>query len=143
MQNQLDKNLCVKHAITAASYASSVSSGAIDCKGFSEALVLVNFGVAGTTASLTAHLKESASTTAASFAAIAGASFTTVTPTAATNASQIGRLNLRLRKRYLQVHFTTATANGVVGSADVILGNAQFGPVSSTSASALSATFSV
>lgn len=121
MKFQGDKFVRVVHGIQAKNHTSNISSAAIDTLGYDEAVVIFNKGTAGTTAALDAIVMESPSTTAASFAHIAGCSFTQVTPTAATKATEIGRIDLRCRKRYLRVKFITATANGVNAAASVLL----------------------
>ncbi|HUT78177.1 MAG TPA: hypothetical protein VM285_10845 [Polyangia bacterium] len=132
MKFQADKLIQVVHAIDAKNHTATVSSATIDTRGFDECLVILNKGTAGTTASGTAFVMESDSTTAASFAHISGSSFTAVTPTAATKASEIVSIDLRGKKRYLRVKYSTATANAIYVAADVILLAYKTPPVSAS-----------
>lgn len=132
MKFQADKFIQVVHAIQAKNHTAAVSSAAIDTRGFDECLVIVNAGTAGATASGTVFVMESDSTTAASFAHIAGSSFTSITPTAATKASQILSIDLRGRKRYLRVKYTTATANAIYVASDVLLLSYRTPPVTAS-----------
>lgn len=120
----------VVHAISAASIsAAATSSAAIDTKGFTEAIVIVNAGTAVASAEADVFVMESVSTTAASFAHIAGSSFTQITPTAATNASQCLSIDLTKRKRYLRVKNKGDGTNRVNLSANVLLLGANSLPV--------------
>jgi len=120
----------VVHAISAASItATSTSSAAIDTKGFTEAMVIANFGKAASSAEADVFVMESVSTTAASFAHIAGSSFTQVTPTAGTFGTRVLSIDLRNRKRYLRVKNKGDGSNAVVLSANVLLLNGNSLPV--------------
>jgi hypothetical protein len=133
MKFQGNKNIVVVHAIDAKGHTAVVSSAAIDTRGYDEALVILNCGVATQTASGTAFVMESDSSTAASFAHIAGSSFTTMHATSATKASQILSINLRSgRKRYLRVKYTTVTEDANALSADVLLFGATVLPVTAS-----------
>lgn len=133
MKLQGNKNWEVVHALSAATLSSAISSAAIDTRGFDEAIVVVNAGTAGATVSGTVFVMESPSTTAGSFSHIAGSSFTTITPTAATKASQFLSIDLRGRKRYLRVKYTTATANALTLAAVVLLGSPKVLPATHAS----------
>jgi hypothetical protein len=109
------------HGIQPKLHTSNISSAVIDTLGYDEAVVIFQKGTAGVTAALDATVMESDATGDATFAHIAGCTFTQVTPTGATKCSEIGRIDLRGRKRYLRVKFATATANGVNAAAHVLL----------------------
>lgn len=128
-----DKFCQVVHAVTPASYTSDTYSSAIDTRGYEEALVLIIKGVAGTTSTMTCVVQESVSTTGASFAHISGASFSGISPTAATKATEIGRIDLRGRKRYLRVYANVTGSNGVIMGADVVLLNPKIQPATASS----------
>jgi len=133
MKFQGNKYIKVVHALDAKDHAATVSSAAIDTRGFDEALVILNCGVSTQTASGTAFVMESDSSTAASFAHIAGSSFTVMHATSATKASQILSIDLHAgRKRYLRVKYTTATEDKNALSADVLLFGAGVLPVTAS-----------
>lgn len=124
------ETLKVVHAIDAKAHAAaSLSTGNIDCKGFRQALLIVNVGVPAASAELDAWVEESVSTTAASFDHVPGSSITQATPTANSNATQVIAIDLLKRKRYLNVHFKTDGSNAVPASADLILFGAKVLPV--------------
>lgn len=128
---QGDKSLRVVHAINAKSHTAVVSSGAIDCLGYSLAHVVVNLGTGGAGFSKAVTVLESDSTTAASFAHVAGSSFTALT-TAISNASQIGVIDLRKRKRYINVKMAATNATATLAAANVVLSQAKVIPVTAS-----------
>ena len=134
MKFQGNKNIVVVHAIDAKGHTAVVSSAAIDTRGYDEALVILNCGVATQTASGTAFVMESDSSTAASFAHIAGSSFTVMHATSATKASQILSINLISgRKRYLRVKYSASATEDALGvSSDVLLFGAKVLPVTAS-----------
>jgi hypothetical protein len=103
----------VVQALPAAAHVADVTpSAGIDCKGFTELLVVVNAGTYVGAASVTITLQESSVSdgTGDSFAAWTGSAFAAIT-TANDAARHLGRINLRGRERYIRPVFDY-TGNG-------------------------------
>lgn len=100
----------------------------VDCRGFDEALIVVEAGVVTGSGSHAFKVQEAAVNSDASFADITDAAFTAITA-ANDETVYVGRVNLRNRKRYIRVVDTGSTAV-MLGSAMVILLAAREYPVS-------------
>ena len=103
-------------------------SAGIDTKGYDGAIVLLQASLAAASAELDTTVQEAGTNAGASFAHIAGCSFTQVTPTAATLAAQAGFIDLRKRKRYIRVRCKGDGTNLVGYSATVILVSPKYLP---------------
>jgi hypothetical protein len=117
------------HSLLPQSLAAQVNKGAgIDCKGYDEALVIIEAGATSGGGSHAFKVQECATDTDLSYADITDAAFTAIT-TANDNAVYVGRLNLRGKKRFIRVHNTGST-QALLASALVILMAARNLPVS-------------
>jgi alkaline phosphatase len=103
-----------------------------DTKGYDSALVITNIGTPATSAEVDITLQEASSNTGASFGHVSGSSFTQATPTAASNASQVGFINLRKRKRYLRLKAKMDGTNSGRFATNVILFNADYLPATAS-----------
>ena len=112
--------------------AGTTNGGAVDTKGFHEALVILNAGVAEATSTLNVKVQESANGSTG-WADIAGAAFAEVT--AANDAAVYqGRVRITAsRKRYLRIVGVGATDAADYGVA-VILGDAVNKPAGAANA---------
>lgn len=124
---QGDSGLRIRHAISAKSHTAAASSGAIDTRGYSAAHVIVNLGTGSAGFKKDVIVKESPSTTAASFSAVAGTTFTQLA-TGISHSTQIGTIDLRKRKRYIQVHLVATNSTATLASAVVVLAEAKVLP---------------
>ena len=105
--------------------AETVNGGGVDTKGFHEALVVLDCGVTTATGTLDVKVQESADNS--TFADIAGATFTQVTP-ANDVAIYQGRIRMTpTRKRYLRAVAVAAVAASIAG-VSFILGEANNEP---------------
>lgn len=121
--HQLSENVKVAIGIFARSQAASTVNGAgIDTNGFSRALVVLNAGTAGASATVDVKIQHSADNS--TFADITGAVFTQVTTA---NDETIYLLDLSLVgvNRYIRVVSVVATATSALGVEVVLYRGAQ------------------
>jgi hypothetical protein len=125
----LDENTLVYQAIAPASTAlTGVYSSAIDTLNYSGALVIVNAGLAATSAELDVTVREgSARTVSTTHTHVTGASFTQIVP-ANDNAVYVGWLDLQPRERYISVKFARDGTNDVTAGCVVVLSKKQYLP---------------
>lgn len=135
-KRNLDESLIVMPGIVPASTAlASVYSKAIDTQGYSEALIIVNCGLAATSAELDCTVRQgrpaqgnaSQRMVSTYHLHIAGCSFTQMVP-ANDNTVYAGRLNLDGISRYISLWFKRDGTNDVTAGAVVVLGGKQYAP---------------
>jgi len=89
--------------------ASANASSGVDCRGFRQALVIVNAGAMVSGGTLDVTIQESSDDGSSdAYVAVTGATFTQITA-ANDNALYIGRVDLTKRERYIRVLGTGAT----------------------------------
>ena len=118
----LDEMTLVYPAIAPASTAlTGQYSSAIDTMGYASAMVIVNAGLAATSAELDVAVWEgSARTVTTTHAAITSASFTQITASN-DNTCYVGHLDLKPRARYISVRFARDGSHDVTAGAVVVL----------------------
>lgn len=122
--------LKVSQSVRAQSVSGAVNGTAVDTAGYDEALVSVNVGTVSATGTLDVKVQES-DASGSGFADITNAAFTQYTPSNH-QKTEVGRIKLVGRKRYLRVVATQATA-AALGSADIILCQAKTLPAQTPS----------
>ena len=135
-KNNLEDNLIVIPGIVPASTAlASVYSKAIDTHGYSEALIIVNAGLAASSAELDITVRQgrpaqglaSQRMVSTYHLHIAGCSFTQIVATN-DNTAYAGRLNLANISRYISLWFKRDGTNDVTAGAVVVLGGKKYAP---------------
>ena len=135
-KHNLDESLIVFPGIVPASTAlASVYSKAIDTAGYSEALIIVNAGLAATSAELDVTVRQGRPAQSAASQRmvstyhlhIAGCSFTQIVP-ANDNTAYAGRLNLDGISRYISLWFKRDGTNDVTAGAVVVLSGKKYAP---------------
>ena len=135
-KHNLDESLIVFPGIVPASTAlASVYSKAIDTAGYSEALIIVNAGLAATSAELDVTVRQGRPAQSAASQRmvstyhlhIAGCSFTQITA-ANDNTVYADRLNLDGISRYISLWFKRDGTNDVTAGAVVVLSGKKYAP---------------
>ena len=135
-KRNLEQDLIVIPGIVPASTAlASVYSKAIDTRGYSEALIIVNCGLAAASAELDVQVRQgrpaqsvaSQRMVSTNHLHIAGTSFVQMTA-ANDNTAYAGRLNLEGVSRYISLWFKRDGTNDVTAGAVVVLGGKQYAP---------------
>ena len=111
--------------LAAVATAASTNGTGVDCKGYSECLVVFNAILAASSAEGNVHIEESDDDS--TYADITGAVFTEITPTNDDDAF-VGRIDLSKHKRYLRAVLATDGANAFTGSVGFVLMNPKSGP---------------
>jgi hypothetical protein len=120
-KGNLQEMTLVYKCISPASTAISQHSSAIDTRGYSQAMVIVNCGLAASSAELDCMVWEGdARTVTTTHAHVSGASFTQMTATN-DNTCYVGYLDLAPRKRYISVKFKRDGTNDVTAGAVVVM----------------------
>lgn len=133
--HNLDEYTIVHHAIAPASTNVSQYSSSIDTKGYRQALVLVNAGVATTNAEIDAIIREGLYTLSLTsqqqvtsyHTDVTSATFTQIT--ASNDATTyVGWLDLQKRSRFISLVFKRDGTNEAVAAGNVILFRKQVSP---------------
>jgi hypothetical protein len=125
------KELKAIHSLLPQSLAAQENLGTgIDCRGYDEALIVIEAGLTSSNGSHAFKIQESSDNS--TYADITGATFTPIT-TSNDAAVYVGRLNLRKRKRYIRIH-NQGSNQALLASALVILSQAAVEPVTQVNA---------
>jgi len=130
MRNNLDESVKAVVGLASDEYsAATVNGTGLDCRGFTDALVIVNSGTTVGSGTLNIKVQESSDDDVAdSYADVTDATFTEIT--AANDVTvYVGRVDLSGRERYLRIVGVIATAASSFG-VTVILGDKSLDPVS-------------
>ena len=133
--HELNRAVLVYPAILPASTAISQHSSAIDTRGYSRALVMVNCGLAASSAELDVVVREGPGTVtlvsqrmaSTWHTHISGSSFTQMTA-ANDQTCYVGEVNLESRQRYISVMFQRDGTNDVTAGCLVALFKKQYAP---------------
>jgi len=128
MKYSADDFCAYYHSILAAAVTDATTEGTtVDCKGFDEALVVFDATLAAANAE--GNLKVQESSDDSTWADVAGAAFTEITPSNDADSFE-GRIDLSKRSRYLRLHLTTDGSNAFTGSGGFVLIHPKYGPAS-------------
>ena len=130
MKNDGSLRSKVVHVLGAASRSSDASGSDIDTAGFEYAVVLLNVGTCGASATLDVTV-ETATTSGGSYSAVTDAAFAQITD-ANDLASYFGIVRLDGTEQFLQVTGDYAGTGAVAYSITVLLTNAQYAEDDST-----------
>jgi len=112
------------------SAAGTVEGDGVDCKGYDQALVILDCGTVGVNTTLDVKIQESGDDgDADAYADVTGAAFTQVDPDN-DDAVYIGRLRTGSRERYLRAYGTIAGDNAALFSVPIVLAEAKYPPQS-------------
>lgn len=117
--------------------AAETDGTVVDTRGYSECLVVANFGVAAANAEADVTIRESDNANGSNSSAVTGAVFTQVDVNN-DQTTYVGRIDLSKRKRYLFARNVGDGANAVVLSVDLVLLHPKYGPASQVNTVAFS-----
>lgn len=113
-------------------YTATVNGAGVDCRGFTEALIVLEIGTA-TTGTLDAKVQDSADNV--TFADVTGATFSQK-GTGDDDTTFVGSLNVEKLKRFIRVVLTLATTPDFDASVLVVLIAKEVAPVTQVNTSA-------
>ena len=126
--HELNRAVLVYPAILPASTAISQHSSAIDTRGYSRALVMVNCGLAASSAELDVVVREGPGTVTLVSQRMASTWHTHISGSSFTQMTAANEVNLESRQRYISVMFQRDGTNDVTAGCLVALFKKQYAP---------------
>lgn len=135
MQNDGTLRTKLVHALGAASRSADASATNLDARGYKYAIVILNVGACGASATLDVTV-ETSDTSGGTYTAVTGAAFAQVSD-ANDLASYYGIVRLDGTERYLQITGDYTGSGAVVYGVTVLLTNGQYGEEDGTTSFAV------